>query len=160
MIQGYSILAMEPHEDRFLFKRHQDLQSHTSLHSVNIWTPLSNGIGLGGMRIYRGSHSGGPIKHDVSDAGHLEIKSADLESEELHTLLDFDIGDVVFFSPYSVHESVANKGSSIRWTMVLTIDDASKTPHLAQSISPYVPSDYVDTRTNEERLKAALPIAK
>jgi hypothetical protein len=153
---GFAILAMEPGEKKFLFHPHQDLRGHTSLRSVILWTPLSDGKKIGGMGIYKGSHKFGPIKHGVAEDGHLEVPENIREEFEKVTFDDMTIGDVLFFSPYSVHWSLLNKGTKIRWTAVMVIDDAAKAPHLRDDRSPFVVSEFIDDRSNEERINEKL----
>ena len=152
VLQSFNMIAMEPGQNRFLFHRHQDLQSHISFHSVNLWIPLSNGENIGGMGLYDGTYKLGPLSHITAMDGHLEIPEERFEGNKSTELTDLKIGDIAYFNPYSVHWSIANSGSNIRWTLAISIDDGAKASHLSRSRSPYNPADFVDTRTNEQRL--------
>ena len=154
-IQAYAIFCLEPYNERHLFVPHQDLKDRTSLNSLIIWVPLSSGRYLGGIAYYPGSHKKGPIRHELSPSGQLQLPESAYRGHEKVSLTDFEIGDCLFLSPYLIHESVINAGERIRWTAVVKIDDAIGITHVVDSLHPFVVTAYIDTRSNEERVREA-----
>lgn len=156
VIQAYSVLCMEPHVERFLFEPHQDLKQRTGLHSIAFWIPLSGGKGIGGLGVAKGSHAKGPRHHEVSARGHLVLPESEYAGLEKVDVLGYEEGDCLVFSPYLIHWSIPNTGHGLRWTASLKIDEASGNTHLAKSLHPFVIEDYIDTRSNEERIAEAM----
>jgi hypothetical protein len=154
-IQAYSILCMEPHVEKFLFEPHQDLKQRMSLRTIAFWVPLSGGPGVGGLGLAVGSHTKGPLRHGVSAGGQLVLPPDSYTGLPQRELTDYDEGDCLLFSPYLIHWSIPNAGECLRWTVSLKIDEVSAPAHLAESIHPFVIEDYVDTRSNEERIAEA-----
>ena len=74
------------------------------------------------------------------------------ECSEKREITRYETGDCVFVVPYLVHESVGNTGNAIRWTAVVKIDDASGQTHVKDGIHPFDIDEYIDSRSNEERL--------
>ncbi|MEK7856792.1 MAG: phytanoyl-CoA dioxygenase family protein [Acidobacteriota bacterium] len=155
VLQAYSIVCMEPGESRFLFLPHQDLKDRTSFESLVIWAPLSPCNGEGGIGVYPGSHKKGPIKHDLSPEGHLRVPDEAVRGFSKHEVVRFKETDCLIFSPYLVHWSVLTTGRKVRWTAIVKVDDGLSTGHLRQAIHPFAVSDFIDERTNEDRLKEA-----
>lgn len=155
VIQAYSIVCMEPGEDRFLFLPHQDLKERTSLKSLVAWIPLSPCDGQGGLGVFPGSHQNGPIKHEVSPEGHLKIPDENCCDFSKKEIVRFKEGDCLIFSPYLVHWSVPTTGNDVRWTAIVKVDDGLTTGHLRTGLHPFVVSTYIDERSNEERLNEA-----
>ena len=154
-IQGYSILCMEPDEEKFLFEPHQDLKQRASMRSLAFWIPLSSGPGIGGLGFYSGSHVLGPQKHTLSPAGHLMLPPECYASFPPCEFTQYEEGDCLIMSPFLVHWSILNRGDTLRWTVSLKVDEAAEASHLPASLHPFVIEDYIDTRSNEERLAAA-----
>ena len=154
-IQAYSILCMEPYEEKFLFEPHQDLKQRTSMKSLAFWIPLSAGPGIGGLGFYPGSQARGPQKHTLSPAGHLMLPPECYADFPPHEFTQYEEGDCLIMSPFLVHWSIVNEGEVMRWTVSLKVDEAAEALHLPHSIHPFVIEDYIDTRSNEERLAAA-----
>jgi hypothetical protein len=155
VIQAYSVLCMEPHVERFLFEPHQDLKQRMSFSTLAFWIPLSSGANVGGLGIAAGSHTKGPLRHGLSARGQLVLPPDTYEGVPQVELTDYAEGDCLIFSPYLIHWSIPNAGETLRWTVSLKIDDVSAPAHLAESIHPFVIEDYVDTRSNEERIAEA-----
>lgn len=155
VIQAYSVLCMEPFEKKFLFEPHQDLKQRISLKALAFWVPLSGGADIGGLGVLPRSHAAGPRKHTLSPAGHVMLPAESYAEFTPFELTDYREGDCLFFSPYLIHWSIQNKGKCNRWTVSLKVDEASEAMHLPKSIHPFVIEEYVDTRSNEERLAAA-----
>ena len=158
-IQAYSILCMEPHVEKFLFEPHQDLKQRMSLKTIAFWVPLSDGPDVGGLGLAVGSHVQGPLRHGLSARGQLVLPQDSYAGLPQIELTDYEEGDCLLFSPYLIHWSIPNSGECLRWTVSLKIDEVSAPAHLAESIHPFVVEDYVDTRSNEERIAEAARIA-
>ena len=159
-MQDPSIVCMEPNNNNYLFLPHQDLKQRQSLKSTLLWIPLSEGENIGGVGFRSGSHKYGPIKHDLSETGHLIINDEIIESHPCHNILDYKLGDCLFFDSYIVHWSVGNSGKKMRWTAIFRIDEVSDTNWLNKSLAPFDASSYIDQRSNEERLKEAAEKSK
>jgi len=151
-IQAYSIFCLEPGNVRHKFLPHQDLRNRTSLKSLIVWAPMSQGQSLGGMACWPGSHRGGPLKHTLSEGGQLMLDENCYAAFERTDLTDYEPGDVVFMNPYLIHESVENDGDAIRWTAVVKIDDIRSNDHLTRDLHPFPIEEYIDGRSNAERL--------
>ena len=151
-IQAYSIFCLEPGNKKHLFLPHQDLRDRTSRKSLIVWVPLSGGSDFGGLAIYPGTHRLGPLKHQLSESGQLTLDKSAYECSEKREITRYETGDCVFVDPYLVHESVGNTGNAIRWTAVVKIDDASGQTHVKDGIHPFDIDEYIDSRSNEERL--------
>ena len=151
-IQAYSVFCLEPGNTHHYFLPHQDLRNRTSLKSLIIWAPLSAGPELGGMACWPGSHLSGPMRHGLSERGQLMLPTESYANFERTALTNYEIGDVIFMNPYLIHESVVNTGEAIRWTAVVKIDDIESNDHLADNLHPFSIDEYIDSRTNEQRL--------
>ena len=151
-IQAYSIFCLEPGNEKHKFLPHQDLKGRTSLNSLILWIPLTSGNELGGMACWPGSHKKGPLVHGVTSTGQLELPVDAYMDFQRQDLSDYDIGDIFFMNPYLVHETIANRGNSIRWTAIIKIDDIHGNTHLSESLNPFVIEDFIDTKNNAERL--------
>jgi hypothetical protein len=154
-IQSYSVFCLEPGNERNMFLPHQDLRERTSQNSLIIWVPLSSGDNIGGMACYPGTHVEGPIEHAISEGNKVLIPGEAYRNVDRAYLTDFEVGDCILMSPYLIHESIENTGSKIRWTAVVKIDSAVGLEHLDKSIHPFSINEYIDLRTNAERLAAA-----
>ena len=152
-IQAHSVFCLEPGNEKHKFLPHQDLKGRTSLKSLILWIPLTAGNELGGMACWPGSHKKGPLVHRVASTGQLELPADAYMDFQRQDLSDYDIGDVFFMSPYLVHETIANRGKSIRWTAIIKIDDIYGNTHLAESLNPFVIEDFIDKRNNAERMQ-------
>lgn len=154
-IQAHSIFCLEPGNKRNKFLAHQDLRERTSLRSLLIWVPLSAGPNLGGMACYEGTHCAGPLRHDISETGKPFLPREFYDDARRVNITDFQVGDCIFMDPYLIHESIENTGDAIRWTAVLKLDDARELTHISEALHPFSIDEYIDLRTNEERLKLA-----
>jgi len=151
-IQAYSVFCLEPGNTKHMFLPHQDLRDRTSRKSLIIWVPLSVGANRGGLALYPGTHRKGPLKHDLSPGGQLLLGENAFADSARRDITEFEFGDCVFVDPYLIHESIENQGDGIRWTAVIKIDDASGQAHVRDSIHPFDIDDYIDSRSNAERL--------
>lgn len=151
-IQSYSIFCLENGNRRNAFLPHQDLRDRTSLNSLLIWIPLSQGDNIGGMSVYPGTHRDGPLHHDLSAEGKPFVPEATYKDRPRKDIVDFKVGDCIFMSPYAIHESIENRGASMRWTAVVKLDSAIELTHLKESLSPFDIERFIDLRLNSERL--------
>lgn len=154
-IQTYSVFCLEPGNQRNTFLPHQDLRDRSSLNSLQLWLPLSAGPGMGGMACFANTHRAGPICHEITDNGKPFLPEREYAGARRFDVVDYNIGDIVFMSPYLIHESIPNTGTSVRWTAVVKLDSVHDLKHLAHSPTPFPIDKYIDLRTNEQRLKSA-----
>ena len=154
-IQTYSIFCIEPTKNKHLFLPHQDLRGRTSKRSLGLWIPLSADSDIGGMGVYKGTHKNGPIVHQTAETGQVYIEQEHYEKADTFDCNTFDVGDVLMFDPYLIHYSIPNTGSKVRWTAIIKIDDMAAADHLGESLHPFDAADFVDLRSNKERLALA-----
>lgn len=152
-IQTYSVFCLEPGNRRNTFLPHQDLRDRTSLNSLQLWLPLSSGPGMGGMACFAGTHRRGPIHHEITETGKPYLLESEYSGARRFDMVDYELGDVVFMTPYLVHESIENTGQDVRWTAVIKLDSVHDLKHLSESTAPFPIDKFIDLRTNEQRLK-------
>ena len=155
-LSAFGVIAMEPNRDRFLFHPHQDLHKHYSYRTLNLWVPLTTGENIGGMAIAKGQHKLGPMKHSVAIDGQLELKENQYDRSNVAMLEDVPVGDAILFDTQAVHWSILNKSNVTRWTAYISISSGSDLPHLANQLMSFNPENFIDTRSNEERIKEAV----
>lgn len=155
------IVVMEPKKNTFLFPIHQDLKNRLSCKSILMWIPLNNSNGsLGGITLYKNSNKIGPLKHEVGPAGIMQLKKDSLK--KISKLKKFNytkykIGDILFCSPFVAHQSIVNShNKESRWTLIIQVDDMSKSKHLKKSLNPFNVDFYSSSLTNEETRKKLL----
>lgn len=175
-IQAYSIFCIEPHDDRHLFLPHQDLVARTSLKTLQFWIPLSTGPNIGGVAVWKGSQKAGPMKHIwytdpeyrsdptkkfqkfAGAAGRRKPFGALVLPEETYMhckrtdMVDFQLGDCLILTPYTVHSSIQNRGKDMRWTYVIKIEDATCVPHAVNDTSPFPMNEYLPPFPDNEPL--------
>lgn len=154
-IQAYSVFCLEPGNQRNTFLPHQDLRDRTSLNSLQLWIPLSTGSNLGGVACFANTHRKGPLHHDITANGKPFLNESEFAQARRYDMVDYALGDIVFMTPYLVHESIENTGNSVRWTAVIKMDSVRDLKHLSESVTPFPIDQYIDLRTNEQRLKPA-----
>ena len=110
---------------------------------------------IGGMCIAIGAHADGPLPHFVASDGQLEIKRSLYEHREHVLFEDIDVGDAIIFDTRVIHWSIMNRSKKTRWTVQLTLADGARTPHLESGLLAFDPSNYIDMRSNEDRIKTA-----
>ncbi len=154
-VQSFSVFCLERGNNRNTFLPHQDLRDRTSLNSLLIWIPLSDGMDIGGMSILPKTHLGGPLHHDLSSEGKPFLPESLYPDAEVKEIVGYKVGDCIFMTPYLIHASILNSSDKIRWTAVIKLDGTEKLTHLKESVSPFSIADYIDTRLNSERLKAS-----
>jgi phytanoyl-CoA hydroxylase len=105
-------------EEYWRLGAHQDWRSSQgSLDSVTVWFPLiSADSAIGALQVIPETHKLGLLDSEsVSYYGKL---IGDFKEEDF-TQLEFEIGDVLFFSSFLVHRSGTNVTESIRWSVQL-----------------------------------------
>lgn len=154
-IQSFSIFCLERGNNRNTFLPHQDLRDRTSLNSLLIWIPLSDGADIGGMSVFPKTHLDGPLHHDLSPEGKPFIPESAYSDAEEKDVVGYHVGDAIFMTPYLVHASIPNRSETMRWTAVVKMDAAENLTHLKDSVFPFSIEDFIDLRLNSERLKAS-----
>ncbi|MSO74221.1 MAG: hypothetical protein EXQ99_03585 [Alphaproteobacteria bacterium] len=154
-VQSHSVFCLEPGNLRNTFLPHQDLRDRTSLNALLIWVPLSAGPDIGGMACYEASHREGPRHHRLSPEGKPYLTPEHYADCRRIELVNYLLGDCVFISPFLIHESIQNRGMAVRWTAVIKLDSVIGLNHVKESIYPFPIDEYIDLRTNEQRLNPA-----
>ena len=119
---------------RFLAKggsKHWKLDAHQdwrtgqgSLDSTVIWFPMVDaGVDLGALQVIPGSHTGGLM--EASTSGYQGGITADLKTEDF-VQTEFEIGDMLVFSSFLVHQSGNNVTNNIRWSVQLRYNNLSE----------------------------------
>jgi phytanoyl-CoA hydroxylase len=132
----FPIISVRPSmlfNSRFLAKKeeywrlgaHQDWRSSQgSLDSVTVWFPLINSnAAIGALQVIPGTHKLGLLESEsVSYYGKIieDFKNEDYQQ------LEFEIGDVLFFSSFLVHRSGINITESIRWSVQLRFNNITE----------------------------------
>lgn len=112
---------------RFLSKdgsKHWKLDAHQdwrtgqgSLDSTVIWFPMVNaGADLGALQVIPGSHTLGLL--EASTSGYQGGITAALKEEDF-VQTEFEVGDLLIFSAFLVHQSGNNVTENIRWSVQL-----------------------------------------
>lgn len=112
---------------RFLSKggsKHWKLDAHQdwrtgqgSLDSAVIWFPMVDaGEDLGALQVIPGSHVHGLM--EASTSGYQGGITADLQDEDF-IQTEFEVGDLLIFSSFLVHQSGNNITNNIRWSVQL-----------------------------------------
>ena len=125
---------MEPNRRTFLFPIHQDLKHRLSLKSILMWIPLNKSNGkLGGMTLYENSHKFGPLKHEISKSGIMQLNKRSFKKNIKVKKVNFtkyNKGDILFISPYLAHQSIVNThDKESRWTLIIQVDDITSSKH-------------------------------
>ena len=146
---------------KFLFPIHQDLKRRISKKSLLLWIPLNNSKGsLGGMTLFQKSHKLGPLYHEPNSNGVMQLKKSSLK--KIKKLKKFNIvkynqGDILFMSPFIVHNSIMNKDlKKSRWTLIIQVDEISSTKHFDKSLHPYNIDKFTFNLSNEEIRKTII----
>ena len=156
LIQAHSIFFLEPHRDRFFFPPHQDLNGRMSLQAAIVWFPLTDSPPeCGGIDLWAGSHVLGPLKHGLTDQGRLVLPPGDYAAFTPVHLAGLGVGDCVIMSPYLVHASIPNRGTSNRWTGIVKVDDGRDAPHFVGSMNPFPIAEYIGSGSDNYRPEGA-----
>lgn len=115
---------------------HQDWRSmQGSLDAVVAWLPLTRiTSGLGPLELARGSHLDGLLTDRVED-GFGRVGENDLAGRRFEPL-DTEVGDVVFFSAFLIHQSGTNSSNAIRWSCHFRYNNLAE-PHFIRRGFPH-----------------------
>jgi len=154
VLASYSIVVMEPKIKKFLFPFHQDLKTRHSKKSISMWIPLNDNLNnMGGLELIKNSEKFGPIPHFINQKGLTEIKNfymKKMRKMKRIKITKYKRGDVLFFSPYTVHKSIPNFHSKeSRWSLIAQFDDLTNPYHLRKSTFPFKIEKYSTQSTNE-----------
>ena len=154
VLAAYSIVVMEPKMKKFLFPFHQDLKTRHSKKSISMWIPLNDNLkNMGGLELIKDSEKFGPIPHFINQKGLTEIKNfymKKMRKMKRIKITKYKRGDVLFFSPYTVHKSIPNFHSKeSRWSLIAQFDDLTNPYHLRKSTFPFKIEKYSTQSTNE-----------
>ncbi len=119
---------------RFLSKdgsKHWKLDAHQdwrtgqgSLDSTVIWFPMVNaGADLGALQVIPQSHKSGLLA--ASTSGYQGGITASLKDEDF-VQTEFEVGDLLIFSAFLVHQSGNNITPNIRWSVQLRYNNLSE----------------------------------
>jgi hypothetical protein len=130
-----------PSETEFLFHWHQDVvYTLGSLNAVTYWIPFSRvDRTVGSVEVLPASHRNGvhPVRYtkDGPPSPSTLMSPKDLrlirEPDQSGEIIEADAGDLVVFSTFILHRSVANGGSQVRWTAQLRHADLAETGFMA-----------------------------
>ena len=154
VLASYSIVVMEPKIKKFLFPFHQDLKTRHSKKSISMWIPLNDNLNnMGGLELIKNSEKFGPIPHFINQKGLTEIKNfymKKMRKMKRIKITKYKRGDVLFFSPYTVHKSIPNfRSKESRWSLIAQFDDLTNPYHLRKSTFPFKIEKYSTQSTNE-----------
>lgn len=115
---------------------HQDWRSmQGSLDAVVAWLPLVRITSdLGPLELARGSHLDGLLTDRVED-GFGRVGENDLAGRQFESV-DTEIGDVVLFSAFLVHQSGTNTSNAIRWSCHFRYNNLAE-PHFIRRGFPH-----------------------
>src|SRR5690606_26476141 len=105
-------------DDYWRLGAHQDWRTgQGSLDSVVVWFPLVPcGADLGALQVLPRSHRNGLYESaSVDYIGTIPDEKLKDEWQQL----EFEVGDVLFFSAFLVHRSGLNATESVRWSVQL-----------------------------------------
>ena len=102
---------------------HQDWGSmQGSLNSIVIWVPLINiDKNLGALEIIPKSHLSG-LRTDHIESGFRMVSLSDEEKKEL-LAVNVNVGDVLIFSSFLIHQSGENSSNKPRWSCHFRYND-------------------------------------
>ncbi|GAB3247316.1 phytanoyl-CoA dioxygenase family protein [Larkinella harenae] len=105
-------------DDYWRLGAHQDWRTgQGSLDSIVVWFPLvPAGADLGALQVIPGSHRQG--LYESTSVDYIGTIPDELLKDEWQQL-EFEVGDVLFFSAFLVHRSGINSTESVRWSVQL-----------------------------------------
>jgi phytanoyl-CoA hydroxylase len=112
-------------EEYWKLGAHQDWRSSQgSLDSITVWFSLINSnAAIGALQVIPGTHKLGLLDSEpVSYYGKI---IGDFKDED-YLQLEFEIGDILFFSSFLVHRSGTNITESIRWSVQLRYNNIAE----------------------------------
>lgn len=112
-----------PRETDFALPMHQDYAGMRSPNAIRVWLPLRPvGPDTGSMTVIRESHLSGPLEHNRDDPKKpVVLPSAYDESQAVP--IEAAAGTGVVFDMLLLHESILNMSDSIKFVLVITIQD-------------------------------------
>jgi ectoine hydroxylase-related dioxygenase (phytanoyl-CoA dioxygenase family) len=125
-------------EEYWKLGAHQDWRSSQgSLDSVTVWFPLINaGAALGALQVVPGTHKIGLLD---SEAVSYYGKIVDDFSDEEYIQLEFEQGDILFFSSFLVHRAGVNSTENIRWSVQLRYNNIEEETYIERGFpNPFV----------------------
>ena len=74
-----------------------------------------------------------------------------IEKLKKFNFVKYNQGDILFMSPFIAHNSIENRDQKkSRWTLVIQVDELSKTKHFGKSLHPYNIDKFTSNLANEE----------
>jgi phytanoyl-CoA hydroxylase len=125
-------------EEYWKLGSHQDWRSSQgSLDSVTVWFPLiKSNAAIGALQVIPKSHKLGLLNStEVSYYGEI----TDNIKEDEYLQLEFEIGDILFFSSFLVHRSGENITESIRWSVQLRYNNIDESTYIERGFpNPFI----------------------
>lgn len=100
-----TVATTPPHQDFYYIRG--------SVDTYSCWTPLGDcPVSLGGLAVWPGSHKHGFLDHNVESPGAVGGCGVEVNPAQAvwHTG-DFDTGDALFFTSYTIHKALPNLSS-------------------------------------------------
>jgi hypothetical protein len=162
VMRAYNIRMDLPIEADFLFHWHQDIvYTLGSLNSLTYWVPFNPvGRDTGSVELIPGSHARGvfpvryapggtPTMHRIMSPKDLYLLHEPLDSG---SIIEAERGDLVVFSTFLLHRSVANRGDRVRWTAQIRHSDMAEAEfvesgYLWGDVTNYFHAPYLLQRT-------------
>ena len=150
-----TLRADPPDEETYMLPMHQDYGSTRCHVALRGWVPLTPANEeCGTMSVVVGSHKLGVVAHDASDALYPHVPPSRYQHLPLHTLR-CEPGSLVLFHPTLVHASVANRGTRVKFVLLLQMQD------LATMVDPDDPHDamhgWIESTRTREHARADVP---
>ena len=117
-----------PNETAYELRFHQDVISTESAKAWRIWLPLrAVDHHFGSMEVVSGSHKLGWLEHRGQQTNTLEVLIDEaLLPNENRVCLELPAGDAVLFHPRIVHRSVANQSQSVKFILLIQVQDGTE----------------------------------
>jgi Phytanoyl-CoA dioxygenase (PhyH) len=141
LMRSHNIRMDMPRESEQLFHWHQDISYLLgSLNSLTYWVPLGRvDRTFGSVEVIPGSHRRGleplhytgvgkPPKNKVMGPTDLRLIR---EPRQPGDVIEADRGDLVVFSQFIMHRSVANQADRVRWTAQVRHTDLAESEFVA-----------------------------
>lgn len=117
---------------------HQDWRTgQGSLDSIVLWFPLIDcGEALGALQVIPGSHTWGLMTADTS--GYTGSIQENLKDEDF-IQTEFEVGDLLIFSAFLIHQSGDNVTQNIRWSIQLRYNNMNEGTFIERGFPmPYI----------------------
>jgi ectoine hydroxylase-related dioxygenase (phytanoyl-CoA dioxygenase family) len=119
---------------------HQDWRSmQGSLNSVVIWLPLVDiNKDLGALEIIPGSHLSGLLTDHIESGFGMVKLTEEEEQQQLHSV-EVEVGDILLFSSFLIHQSGENITNKPRWSCHFRYNDLDEKTFIQRKYAhPYV----------------------